>query len=83
LKPLLTLLLRSARSTLIDAHPFFRRPVSYLLANIPALRQYVFDVPKGYLGASVRRSALLQPAEAKMCVPRLSPTLSVPVAEPH
>ncbi|GAA5890566.1 hypothetical protein JCM8208_004917 [Rhodotorula glutinis] len=53
-------------ATLIDAHPFFRRPVSYLLAHVPALRQHVFDVPKGYLGASVRRSALLQPAEAKI-----------------
>lgn len=50
-------------STLIDAHPFFRKPVAYALTHVPALRQ-VLDVPKAYL-SSPRHTVLLQPAEAK------------------
>ncbi|BGP48994.1 hypothetical protein JCM10450v2_004873 [Rhodotorula kratochvilovae] len=51
-------------ATLIDAHPFFRKPVAYALTHVPALRD-VFDVPKAYL-SSPRHSALLQPGEAKI-----------------
>ncbi|GAA6005650.1 uncharacterized protein JCM10292_006726 [Rhodotorula paludigena] len=51
-------------ATLIDAHPFFRKPVAYLLTHLPALRGF-FDVPKAYL-TSPRHTVLLQPGEAKI-----------------
>ena len=56
----------SVGSTLIDAHPFFRKPVAYLLAHLPILSNYV-DLPKTYF-TSPKPVFLLQPAEAKTCV---------------
>lgn len=56
----------SVGSTLIDAHPFFRKPVAYLLAHLPILSTYV-DLPKTYF-TSPKPVFLLQPAEAKTCV---------------
>ena len=53
-------------STLIDAHPFFRKPVANLLAHLPILSTYV-DLPKTYF-TSPKSVLLLQPAEAKTCV---------------
>ncbi|POY71143.1 hypothetical protein BMF94_5900 [Rhodotorula taiwanensis] len=50
-------------ATLIDAHPFFRKPVAYLLGRLPMLHPYV-HLPKTYF-TSVKPSMLLQPAEAK------------------
>lgn len=50
-------------ATLIDAHPFFRKPVAYLLAHLPILTTYV-DLPKTYF-TSPKPVLLLQPAEAK------------------
>lgn len=60
-------------STLIDAHPFFRKPVAYLLAHLPILTTYV-DLPKTYF-TSPKPVLLLQPAEAKTCVCRPFPSL--------
>ncbi|BGP56162.1 hypothetical protein JCM8202_005930 [Rhodotorula sphaerocarpa] len=50
-------------ATLIDAHPFFRKPVAHLLARLPVLHSYI-DLPKTYFTAA-KPVLLLQPAEAK------------------
>lgn len=63
----------SVGSTLIDAHPFFRKPVAYLLAHLPILSTYV-DLPKTYF-TSPKPVFLLQPAEAKTCVASVPPRI--------
>ncbi|GAA5988081.1 hypothetical protein JCM10908_002055 [Rhodotorula pacifica] len=50
-------------ATLIDAHPFFRKPIAYLLTHLPVLGSYI-HLPKAYF-TSPKPALLLQPAEAK------------------
>lgn len=56
--------------TLIDAHPFFRAVPDFLFNKVPILSSLV-HLPKGYLDA-LGSTPLLQPHEAKMCVPDLA-----------
>lgn len=60
----LTGLLSLCRSTLIDAHPFFRLLPNALLVNSPFLRS-LFHLPKNYLNAPGVHP-LLPANEAKM-----------------